>query len=179
MKFNIRQEQVEDYEWTEKVVNSTFANAEHSDRKEHLLVSRLRKSNGFIPKLSIVAKDEVTNKILGHILLSRIKISKENNEFVESVALAPVSVLPEYQNKGIGGQLITEALREAKELGYNSIVVLGHPEYYPKFGFKKASLWGIKAPFEVPDEVFMAIELTENALTEAAGIVEYPSVFFE
>jgi len=139
----------------------------------------MRKSSSFIPKLSLVATDKNNNKILGHILLSKIKISKDDNEWVESLALAPVSVLPEYQNKGIGGLLITEALKKAKELGYNSVVVLGHPEYYPKFGFKKASLWGIKAPFDVPDEAFMAIELSKNGLNKASGVVEYPSVFFE
>ena len=116
---------------------------------------------------------------MGHILLSKIKISKDNNESVESLALAPVSVLPEYQNKGIGGLLITEALKEAKELGYNSVVVLGHPEYYPRFGFKKASLWGIKAPFEVPNEAFMAMNLGKNALNNVSGVVEYPSVFLK
>ncbi|WP_102272468.1 GNAT family N-acetyltransferase [Cytobacillus massiliigabonensis] len=179
MNLKIRQEQVDDYDLTEMVVKSAFANAEHSDQKEHLLVSRIRKSKGFIPKLSLVATDEDNNKILGHILLSKIKISKDNNESIESLTLAPVSVLPDYQNKGIGGLLITKALKEAKELGYNSVVVLGHPKYYPKFGFKIASLWGIKAPFEVPEEAFMAIELRENALNNASGIVEYPSVFFE
>lgn len=179
MNLKIRQEQIEQYEMTEKVVKSAFANAEHSDQKEHLLVSRMRNSNGFIPELSLVATDKDNNKILGHILLSKIGIRKDDNELVESLALAPVSVLPEYQNKGIGGHLITEALKEAKELGYSSVVVLGHPEYYPKFGFKKASLWGIKAPFEVPDEAFLAIELRENALNKVSGVVEYPSVFFE
>jgi len=179
MNLIIRQEQIEDYELTEKVVKRAFANAEHSDQQEHLLVARMRKTSGFIPKLSLVPIDKEKNEILGHILLSKIKINKDDNEFVESLALAPVSVLPEYQNKGIGGLLITEALKEAKKSGYDSVVVLGHPEYYPKFGFKKASLWGIKAPFEVPDEAFMAIELSDNALHNASGVVEYPSEFFE
>ena len=178
MNLEIRQEQLEDYEFTESVVKLAFANAEYSDNKEHKLVSRIRKSNVFIPKLSLVATDKDTGKILGHILLSKIIISKDD-QITESLALAPVSVLPEYQNKGVGLLLITEALKEAKELGYNSVVVLGHPEYYPKFGFKKASVWGIKAPFDVPDEAFMAIELRDNALDGVSGVVEYPSVFFE
>jgi predicted N-acetyltransferase YhbS len=174
MNLKIRQEQVADYEFTENVVKLAFANAEHSDKKEHELVSRIRKSSSFIPELSLVATNKDNGSILGHILLSRIKIS-----IAESLALAPVSVLPEYQNKGVGGLLITAALNAAKELGYNSVVVLGHPEYYPKFGFKKASRWGIKAPFEVPDEAFMAIELRDRALSGISGVVEYPSVFFE
>jgi len=178
MNVKIRQEQIEDYELTESVVKAAFANAEHSDKKEHELVNRIRKSDEFIPRLSLVATDTSTNKILGHILLSKITISGDD-QTAESLALAPLSVLPEYQNKGIGGRLITEALKAAKELGYHSVVVLGHPDYYPKFGFKKASLWGIGAPFEVPDEAFMALELSKNALYKVSGVVEYPSVFFE
>lgn len=174
----IRQEQNDDYEQTEKVVESAFANAEHSDKNEHKLVSRIRSSNTFIPELSLVAVEKDNTKIVGHILLSKIKI-KNNNQVAESLALAPVSVLPDYQNKGIGKLLIQEALEEAKKLGYHSVFVLGHPEYYPKFGFKKTSLWGIKAPFEVPEEALMAIELHENALDKVSGVIEYPSVFFE
>ncbi|MFF5399655.1 GNAT family N-acetyltransferase [Peribacillus butanolivorans] len=175
MSITIRQELNEDYKITEKVVKSAFANMEFSDKKEHELVSRIRKSDAFIPNLSLVA---VNKEIVGHILLSKIKINNDN-QFAESLALAPVSVLPEDQNKGIGRLLILEALKKAKELEYNSVVVLGHPEYYPKFGFKKTSLWGIKAPFEVPEEAFMALELQENALYNISGVVEYSSAFFE
>ncbi|KKI92868.1 GCN5 family acetyltransferase [Bacillus sp. SA1-12] len=178
MNLIIRQEKAEDYEIVKSVVKLAFAAAEHSDKKEHKLVSRIRKSIAFIPELSLVASDKDHNRILGHILLSKINICNDD-QIVESLSLAPVSVLPEYQNKGIGRLLITEALKKAKELGYSSVVVLGHPEYYPKFGFKKASIWGIKAPFEVPDEAFMAIELSDHALFKASGVVEYPSVFFE
>jgi len=178
MNIKIEQEQVEDYELTEAVVKSAFENAAYSDKKEQKLVSRIRESDAFIPKLSLVARDEEHNKILGHILLSKITIGNDT-QIVESLALAPVSVLPEYQGRGIGKLLITEALKEAKKLRIGSVVVLGHPEYYPKFGFKKASLWGITAPFEVPAEAFMVIELSENALNNVSGMVEYPSVFFE
>ncbi|WP_201265917.1 GNAT family N-acetyltransferase [Brevibacillus brevis] len=178
MNTMIRIEQVDDYSVTEQVVKSAFANAEFTDHKEHELVSRIRKSDAFIPTLSLVAIDEENQAILGHILFSKVHICNDNQS-IESLALAPVSVLPDYQSKGIGKKLILEALQKAKELGYQSVVVLGHPEYYPKFGFQKASRWGIKAPFDVPDEVFMALELQENALAHISGVVEYPSAFFE
>lgn len=110
--------------------------------------------------------------------MSKITI-KNSAETIESLALAPVAVLPNFQNRGIGTLLITEALKQAKDLGYLSVVVLGHPEYYPKFGFEKASKWGIKAPFDVSHDTFMAMELYENALENASGIVVYPRVFFE
>ncbi len=140
MNIIIKQEQVKDYKITEKVVKCAFANAEHSDKNEHNLVCRIRNSNVFIPKLSLVAMDNDDNRIVGHILLSKIRI-KNDVQVVESLALAPVSVLPEYQNQGVGKLLISEALKKAKELRFHSVVVLGHPEYYPKFGFKKASTW--------------------------------------
>ncbi|SDZ11999.1 Acetyltransferase (GNAT) family protein [Bacillus sp. 166amftsu] len=81
----------------------------------------------------------VDKEIIGHVLLSKIKIVN-GDKSVDSLALAPVSVAPDYQKKGIGSLLISNVLREAKELGYHSIIVLGHKEYYPKFGFKSASL---------------------------------------
>ncbi|MED4782702.1 N-acetyltransferase [Brevibacillus choshinensis] len=178
MIITIRNERAEDYTTTDQVVKSAFADMEFSDQKEHELVARIRKDSGaFIPELSLVAIHQ-EKEIVGHILLSKIKIN-QGNQSTESLALAPVSVLPEYQSKGIGRMLILEALQKAKELGYRSVVVLGHPDYYPKFGFQKASLWGIKAPFEVPDEVFMAIELREQALENVSGVVEYSRAFLE
>ncbi|UYX50281.1 N-acetyltransferase [Bacillus thuringiensis] len=171
----IRQEQKNDYSKTEEVVKQAFLNEEFSDKKEHELVKRIRECDAFVPELSIVAVDE---EIVGHIMLSKITIEKDGAS-VESLALAPVSVAPSHQKKGIGGKLIVAALEKAKELGYESVVVLGHPEYYPKFGFKKACEWNIKAPFEVPDEVFMAMELRENALQGVEGIVQYSSAFAE
>ncbi|MGE7935001.1 GNAT family N-acetyltransferase [Viridibacillus arvi] len=176
MNITIRQEQPSDYKVTEDVVQKAFANMEFSDKTEHELVVRLRISDAFIPQLSIVAVDN--DKVIGHILLTKIKIINEDQS-TESLALAPVSVLPEYQNKGIGKLLINTALENAKELDYKSVVVLGHPDYYPKFGFKKASTWKIKAPFEVPDEAFMVLELSNNALSNVSGVVEYSSAFFE
>lgn len=178
MNITIRQEQIEDYATTEKVVETAFKGMELSDEKEHKLVARIRRAKVFIPELSLIAVHEDTKEIIGHILLSKIKIVNQEHA-VESLALAPVSVLPDYQKEGIGKRLMHEALNKAKELGYKSIVVMGHPEYYPKFGFKRASFWDIKAPFEVPDEAFMALELEQHALDNVSGVVEYPSVFFE
>ena len=98
---------------------------------------------------------------------------------MESLALAPMAVIPEFQKQGIGTKLIKKGIEQAKELGFDSIVVLGHKEYYPKFGFIRASNWSIKCPFEVPDEAFMAIELTERAFEDKAGTVKYPDEFME
>ncbi|WP_210367280.1 N-acetyltransferase [Bacillus sp. REN3] len=174
MNLSIRQEQSEDYKLTEQVVKTAFETAEATDGDEHNLVARLRKSDAFIPELSLVAT--LDEKIIGHVLLTKIKIGDQQ---ADSLALAPVSVLPEHQGKGVGKSLISEAIKEARKLGHSSIIVLGHPDYYPKFGFRKANEWGIKAPFEVPDEVFMALELKDGALHQVSGVVEYSRAFFE
>lgn len=147
-----------------------------SDHKEQFLVERLRKSRTFVPELSIVA--EVGEKIVGHILLTKIKIKHGQSEF-DSLALAPVSVLPGYQGKGVGKRLIEQAHKEARRLGYKSIVLLGHEKYYPRFGYLQADKFGIELPFEAPKENCMAVELEKGGLNGVRGKVEYPKEFYE
>ena len=170
----IRQEQKNDYRKTEEVVKEAFLKEEFSDKTEHELVKRIRECDAFVPELSIVAVDE---DIVGHIMLSKITIEQDGTS-VESLALAPVSVARVIRKRN-WWKTDCSCIRKAKELGYGSVVVLGHPEYYPKFGFKKASEWNIKALFEVPEEVFMIMELTENSLRGVKGIVQYSSAFAE
>ena len=177
MEIVIRQEQTEDYFQTEEVVRKAFLKEEYSDKTEHFLVNRIRKSDAFIPELSLVAVNQ-KDEIVGHIILSKIKIV-DGDHSVESLALAPVSVAPEYQRKGVGSQLIRSALNKAKDLGYQSVIVLGHKDYYPMFGFKQANRWNIRAPFDVPNEVFMALELTEGSLDHVQGLVQYSKAFKE
>jgi len=165
----IRQEQLNDYDYVYDVVKKAFLNAEHSDGNEQELVVALRKSNSFIPELSLVAIEK--EKIVGHILFTKITIEKQTE-----LALAPLSVLPSYQNKGIGLALIKQGHNKAKELGYQYSIVLGHSKYYSKAGYKPASVFGIKAPFKVSDENFMAIKLKENA-QNIQGIVKYDETF--
>ena len=95
---------------------------------------------------------------------------------VEVLALAPLSVLPDYQNRGIGLSLMKEGHSIAPKLGYEYSVVLGHSKYYPKAGYIPASECGIKAPFEVDDESFMALNLngSQNKLN---GVIEYDKAF--
>ncbi len=143
---------------------------------EAKLVAALRNnSETFVPELSIVASQN--NKVIGHILFTRIVVQNNNGTTHYSLALAPMAVIPELQKQGIGAQLIKHGLKVAKVLGYGSVIVLGHEHYYPKFGFQPAANWGIKAPFEVPTECFMAIELEKDALKNISGTVRYPSEF--
>lgn len=172
MSIVIREENNKDFNEVYEVIKSAFMNAEYTDNNEHNLVNKLRDSEAFVKGLSLVAEDN--DKIVGHIMLTKINIG--NNE---SLALAPLSVLPNYQKSGIGSKLIIESHKRAKELGYNSVVVLGHSDYYPRFGYEPASKWGIKAPFEVQDENFMAIELVKDGLKDVSGTVNYAKEFFE
>jgi len=176
MNISIRKETQKDHESTETVVKKAFQNEEHSDHMEQFLVAKLRKSNVFIPELSLVA--EINENIVGHLMLTKLLI-KDGEKNYDSLALAPVSVLPDYQNKGIGSKLILQGLKISKEIGFKSIIVLGHETYYPRFGFKSASKWGIKAPFDVSNESFMALELEDGSLERITGTVVYSKEFFE
>ena len=176
MEINIREELEKDYEVVERLTEEAFKSAEHSDGTEHLLVNRLRKSDDFIKELSLVAEDN--RKVIAHLMLTKAKINNGDMS-VETLALAPVSVIPEYQGKGIGSKLINIALESARRLGYKSVIVLGHDKYYPKFGFVPASKYEIKDPFDVPDEAFMVKELNDGSLIGVSGIVEYAKEFFE
>lgn len=173
---NIRCELEKDYNTVENVVKESFKNEEFSDKDEHNLVNRLRNSKEYVKELALLA--EINEKIVGYSLLTKINI-KNKNESRESLALAPVSVLPEYQNKGVGSTLINKAIEKAKNLGYISIVVLGHPNYYLKFGFINSSEFDIKPPFEVPNDVFKVLVLDEEKFKGTSGVVEYSSAFFE
>ena len=165
----IRQENENDYEEVYNLIKTAFQTAEHSDGNEHDLVVKLRKSDSFIPELSLVAiKDD---KIVGYILFTKIKIGK-----YEEIALAPLGVLPEYQNQGIGARLIKEGHEIAKKLGYHYSIVLGSDTYYPKFGYIPAIQYGIKAPFEVPNQNFMAMKLNHTDF-EIKGVVKYAQEF--
>lgn len=176
MGIKILRETLDDYSVVESVIEKAFKDAEHTDHSEQFLVQRLRKSEEFIKELSLVAVNE--KEIVGYAMFTKMIIKNDNKE-VESLALAPVAVLPEYQFKGIGSKLIERGLDIAKDLGFQSVIVLGHDKYYPRFGFEKASNYKIKAPFEVPDSAFMALELEKNSLESVSGVVEYSKAFFE
>ncbi|MUT65795.1 GNAT family N-acetyltransferase [Paenibacillus sp. NEAU-GSW1] len=172
MNIIIRQEKAEDFNAIYHVVQKAFEEAEYSDHDEQNLVNRLRSSSNYIPELSLVAEYE--GKVAGHILFTQLIVGDQT-----LIALGPVAVLPEMHGKGIGTKLIMEGHSIAVQLGYKGSVVLGHDKYYPKFGYKKASQYGIEAPFEVSDEHFMAVELVNGGLAGAHGIAQYAKEFFE
>ena len=165
----IRAETAKDFDAVRKLNKKAF-----KGNSESKLVDALRESDGFIPGLSLVA--EKGGKVVGHILFSPVRI-KDLSSAVPALALAPMAVLPDCQNQGIGSELVKYGLNECKRSGHKIIVVVGHPEYYPRFGFVKAGEKGLKLPFEAPDEVFMALELVPGALNGVKGTIEYPKEF--
>jgi predicted N-acetyltransferase YhbS len=169
----IRQEEEKDRQEVIGLTSAAFSTMEFSTGDEAGLVQRLRESSGFIPELSIVAVYKGT--IIGHILFTKISIVGEME--YETLSLAPMSVHPDYQRRGVGKLLIREGLSKAKQLGYKSVIVVGHHEYYPKFGFIPASKFGLKPTFNVPDEVFMAQELMPESLKNKEGYVHFPPEF--
>jgi predicted N-acetyltransferase YhbS len=171
----IRKETPDDYDDVIELTAKAFETMPFSEGDEDKLVARLRKASGFIPELSLVA--ELDGQLVGHILFTPLLIKNEQDSFT-SLVLGPVSVLPEFQKQGIGGQLIRAGHQRAVELGFQSVILIGHPEYYPRFGYKPASGWGIKTQIPLPsDDVFMAIELTEGALSKVSGTVIFPPEF--
>jgi putative acetyltransferase len=138
------------------------------------LVDALRR-NGRVT-LSLVAEDD--GRIVGHVLFSPVTIESGDDQFA-GVGLAPMAVLPELQNRGIGSLLVKRGLDHCREAGHPFAVVLGPPEYYPRFGFVPASRFCVKCEYDVRDEVFMAIELREGALGNRAGILKYQVEFNE
>lgn len=165
----IRQERPGDYEEVYGLIMEAFASAEHADGNEQNLVKALRKSSAFIPELSLVA--EVNGRLAGHILFTRARVGDE-----EALALAPLSVRPEYQRRGIGTALILEGHRIAQSLGFQYILVLGSETYYPRAGYVPAERFGIAVPEGFPAENFMAVKLRKDA-GPIGGTVVYAEEF--
>jgi len=167
----IRTEEIKDYPDVYALNYEAFGGRADESR----LIERIRKSEFFLPELSIVA--EAGGRLVGHILLSKANIVDEKKNH-EVIVLAPIAVKPELQRTGIGGELIREGLRRCRDLGFSLVFLIGHPEYYPKFGFKPARHYQLELrQFEVPDEVFMVRELIEGALKNMKGELQYPDAF--
>jgi putative acetyltransferase len=164
---SIRAEGRDDHEAVRQVHELAFGQP-----NEAALVEALRVAAS--PLISLVAESE--GEVIGHILFTPVSVESEDGAFT-AMGLAPLAVRPERQRGGIGGKLIQAGLRACNDLGHDLIFVLGHADYYPRFGFKTAKRLGFTCEYPVPDEVFMVAELTPGAGCGRRGLVRYHPEF--
>jgi len=165
----IRPESPADHPAVRSLLTAAFGQTD-----EAYLVDCIRRAPGYASQLSLVA--ELNHRIVGHILFSPITI-ESSNKATPALALAPVAVIPECQRRGIGSALIREGLSACRAAGHDIAIVLGHTDYYPRFGFTPARDFNIHSPFDVPSPAFMALALTPGALANVSGTVRYPPPF--
>jgi putative acetyltransferase len=167
LTIKFRPEAPEDAAAIRHVEEQAFGQTNEAD-----LVDALRRREAFT--LSLVAVEG--GEIVGHILFSPVTIEAGESRF-EALALGPMAVLPSHQRKGIGSRLVRAGLEECRRAGHNIVVVLGHPNFYPRFGFVPSKPFGIRWEIDVPDEVFMLAELKPGALAGRGGAVKYQPEF--
>jgi putative acetyltransferase len=163
MMIEIREERPDDVEAIRDVNKRAF-----SQDQEGNIVDALRSNGGAL--LSLVAT--ANGRVVGHIMYSPIAVSD-----AQGAALGPMAVLPEHQREGIGSKLIEAGTQKLNDAGYPFIIVLGHANYYPRFGFKPASSFGIKCEWEVPDDVFMLLVLDHEKMQGVSGLAKYRHEF--
>jgi len=162
----IRAEEVSDHDAVYAVNASAFESP-----AEAVLVDTLREHAQ--PIVSLVA--ELNGQVVGHIMFSPVLLS--GNPDLRMMGLGPMAVAPDHQRSGVGSALVRAGVEECRQLGFGAIIVLGHPEFYPRFGFTPSSRFAIDSQYEVPEEVFMAMELQPGALSGRTGRVNYHPAF--
>ncbi|MEB3151128.1 MAG: N-acetyltransferase [Sphaerospermopsis sp.] len=163
----IRAEQPSDFPGIRQVNIAAFGRVNEAD-----LVDILRQAT---TTLSLVAVQNM--QIIGHICFSIVSIDTDNPVNFNVFGLAPLAVMPSYQRQGIGSKLVRQGLAECSRLGCDAVVVLGHPEYYPRFGFIPAKEKGLVSEYPVPDEVFMVLQIKNGILRNCSGKVRYRKEF--
>jgi len=164
----IRRETPEDFSQIYDLVKVAFQTAKVTNGKEQDFVDQLRSSDNYIPRLALVAEEN--GELIGHIMLTTTYIvnGDSGNKF-ETLFLGPISIALEHRNTGVGSNLIKESFKLAKEMGYKSVLLVGDPAYYHRFGFEASVNFGIKHIHNIPDENVMACELVPDALNKISG----------
>ena len=169
-QISIREERADDIHQVSSVNDAAFGQP-----TEGHIVDRLRGADGEVVSL-VAVLDE---KVVGHIFFSSVTVETELG-LIKGVGLAPMAVVPGHQREGVGSKLVTEGLKKIRKEGYPFVVVLGHETYYPRFGFRPASEYGLKCQWEgVPDEVFMASIYDKDRMKSVSGTVYYRKEFNE
>ncbi len=171
MNICVREEEKKDYRRVEEITKEAFSYPGRVERGgigcpyEHWMVNELRKRDGILP-LSLVAVEHTNEEIVGHIICSKAEVRTENG-VIPVLNMGPIGVLPEYQRRGVGKALICAMIEKAKTLGYGAILFFGRPEYYPQFGFKEASEFGVADAEGYNYPSFMGMELIPGYLKQA------------
>lgn len=163
----IRRERAEDHVAVRDVLIEAFGQPDEAD-----LVEALRQ--GCDDLVSLVATD--VDRIVGHILFTPAIIETTGGCMV-GMGLAPMAVRPEHQRQGLGQRLVREGIEALKRRQCPFVVVLGHPDYYPRFGFQPASRFGVVCPWEVPDEAFLILLLDDARMADVKGVARYRPEF--
>ncbi|MFA5066042.1 MAG: N-acetyltransferase [Dehalococcoidia bacterium] len=164
-----RRERAEEFPEIYKLVEVAFQTAKVTNGKEQDFVNQLRAGGNYIPELALVAEEG--GKLIGHIMLTKTYINGNNNKY-ETLFLGPISVALESRNKGVGSKLIAESFGISKKMGYKSVVLVGDPAYYHRFGFQSSFNFGIRHVQNIPDEDVMACELAPQALKGISGTID-------
>ena len=174
MEIELRLEEEKDYKIVEELTREAFWNYHVPGCDEHLLIHNLRKTKDFIKELDFVAI--FNGKIIGNIVYVKSKIRNDDIEHTV-LTFGPLSVLPEYQNKGIGSKLINHTIKLSKEMGYKAIIIYGDPEYYKRFGFRVSKDYKITNKDKKYPAALLVLELYPNALKGIEGIFDVGEVY--
>ncbi len=175
-QLTVRPETKEEYAAIRQLIQEAFDPMPFSAGKEWQLVEAIRTSDGYIPGLALVA--ELDGKIIGHIMVSEVAIDGKNS-MIPALILSPVSVLPQFQRKGIGQVLCRKAVEEASKTDYPVMIVIGDPNYYSRFGFQPAVPQGVYLPFGFEEEYLQLIPLRDGVLEKVSGAIQFPPWFFD
>ncbi len=175
MNINIRREVPADYKKVEEVTREAFWNLYCPGCNEHLIIHKMRNHSDFIPELSFVI--ELDEEIVGSIFYTHSKVIAEDGTEYPTITFGPVSILPQYQRKGLGRALISYSIKVAKELGYKAILIGGYPYHYHTYGFKGTKTYNITMPDGQFYKGIMALPLYEGALDNVSGSLFFSDVF--
>jgi len=170
----IRQEKPSEFKAIYELVKIAFQTAKVSSGDEQDFVDRLRASGNYIPELALVAEGK-NSVLIGHVMLTNGSITCGDNSNHEILILGPLAVAFENRNQGLGAKLVKIVLAKALDMGFTSVLLVGDPAYYERFGFKNlASAFGIKNTNGIPDQYVMAVELVSDALKNIKGSILFP-----
>jgi len=182
MNITFRLETPDDHYAVEEMTRETFwqfweENENLTLCNEHILVHKLRNVKALVPELNMVA--ETDGKIVGHVIYTKSWIEADDGKTYETLTFGPLTVMPEYQSRGIGRALLQHTFEKAKELGYRAVLIFGHPDYYTRVGFKHAADFGLTTTDGSTFDAFQVYELHEGALGGIKGKYHIDPVYMQ